>query len=101
MTETAMFVKLPAAEGKGDELHAALASILPTVEGESGTLMYLLHRDDSDPDVIWMYERYSDVDALGVHSSSDGMAALMGELGGLLGGAPMMVQATPTGGKGA
>ena len=96
-----MFVKLPAAEGKGDELHAALASILPTVEGESGTLMYLLHREDGDPDVIWMYERYSDADALGVHSSSDAMAALMGELGDLLGGAPMMVQATPVGGKGA
>lgn len=96
-----MFVKLPAAEGKGDELLAALGSILPTVEEESGTLMYLLHRDDSDPDAIWMYERYTDADALGVHSSSDGMAVLMGELGGLLGGAPIMIQATPAGGKGA
>ena len=101
MTETAIFFKLPAAEWKGDELLAALGSLLPTVEEESGTLMYLLHRDDSDPDVVWVYERYTDADALAVHSSSDGIAALMGELGDLLGGAPMMVQATPAGGKGA
>jgi quinol monooxygenase YgiN len=101
MTETAMFVKLLAAEGKGDELLAALSSTLPAVEEEAGTLIYLLHRDDSDPDTIWMYERYTDTDALVAHSSSETMAALMGELGGLLGGAPMMVQVTPTGGKGA
>ncbi|MFA9566048.1 MAG: putative quinol monooxygenase [Acidimicrobiales bacterium] len=101
MTETAIFFKMTAHEGKGDELLAAASSILPTVEEEAGTLLYLLHRDDNDPDTIWMYERYADVEALGVHSSSDGIAALMGELGGLLAGAPMMVQATPVGGKGA
>ena len=95
-----MFVKLSAAEGKGDELLAAVSSILPTVEDEAGTLAYLLHRDDNDPDTIWMYERYTDVDALVTHSSSDAMAALMGEVGGLLGDAPMMAQVTPTGGKG-
>jgi quinol monooxygenase YgiN len=101
MTETAIFFKMTAAEGKGDELLAALASLLPTVEKEEGTLMYLLHREDSDPDTIWMYERYTDADAFGVHSSSDAIATLMGELGGLVSGAPMMVQATPAGGKGA
>lgn len=96
-----MFVKFSTAEGKGDELLAALSSILPTVEDEAGTLVYLLHRDDNDADTIWVYERYTDVDALVTHSSSDAMAALMAEVGGLLGDAPMMVQVTPTGGKGA
>ncbi len=102
MTETAIFFKLTAAQGKGDELLAALSShAARRSRRKRAPSMYLLHRDDSDPDTIWLYERYADAEALGVHSSSDAIAALMGQLGDLVGGAPMMVQVTPAGGKGA
>ncbi len=101
MTETAMFVKLTAADGKREQLLEVLSSMLPAVEGEDGTLLYLLHTDDTDSNVVWMYERYTDADALVTHSSSEAMATLIGSLGELVGDSPMMVQVTPTGGKGA
>ena len=49
--QVAVIAKLPAAPGKRDELVAgASRQPLDNVEGEAGTLMYILHADAKDAD---------------------------------------------------
>jgi quinol monooxygenase YgiN len=100
MAKASMFVKLTAKPGGRAEMIAALDKMLPTVTTEGGTLIYSINTDDTDEDVVWMFEVYADPDALTVHSSSDAMATLIGALGGLLGDGPLMVATTPVSGKG-
>lgn len=90
MSEIAMIVRLPAAEGKTDELLAAVQKLVAATEDEAGTLQYVVHTEESDPNVVWFYERYADKDALDTHSGSAAMAEAMTAFGGLLGGAPEM-----------
>jgi quinol monooxygenase YgiN len=100
MAKASMFVKLTSQPGKRAEMIAALEKILPTVAHEAGTLIYTINTDDGDEDVVWMFELYTGPDALAAHSSTEGMATLMGDLGGLLGDGPLLVATTPVSGKG-
>ncbi len=90
MAEIAMIVKLPAAEGKTEELLEAVAKLVAATEDEPGTLQYTVHRDAADPHAVWFYELYADQAALDAHAGSTAMAEAMGAFGGLLGGAPEM-----------
>jgi quinol monooxygenase YgiN len=100
MAKTSMFVKLSAQPGKRDDLLAALEKMLVTVNDEEGTEIYAFNLDTTDENAIWIYELYTDEAALATHSGSEAMAALIGDLGGLLGDAPLMVTTTPVSGKG-
>jgi len=57
------------------ESQAAVESILKglvaEVRQEEGTLVYTLHRSQTDPSVFLFYEQYKDMDALVAHSSTD------------------------------
>lgn len=97
MTQTSLFLKMVFQPGKRDEGIAALETMLPVVAGEPGTLVYSFHRDAGDENAVWIFELYSDGDALGVHGGSDAMKELFGTLAGLMAEPPMMVMATPTG----
>jgi quinol monooxygenase YgiN len=90
MPEKTFIVKLTTADGKRDEVVAALEKLVEATEGEPGTLQYVLHTDTTDPDVVWFYEHYSDDDALQAHMTSPAMREAMGAFGGLLAGAPDM-----------
>ena len=96
MAQTSVFVKLTAQPGKRDEAIAALERMLPTVHAEEGTLVYSFHRDAGNEDVLWVFELYTDGDALGVHAQSPAMAELIGSFGDLLGAPAEMHLATPT-----
>lgn len=100
MSKKAVIAKLPVQEGKRDDLVAIFGPVLDQVNSEVGTEMYVLHFDDSDDNVVWAYELYSDDEALASHGGSDAMATLIGQIGPLLGGVPEMITLTPTGGKG-
>jgi quinol monooxygenase YgiN len=96
MSKTALIVKITAAPGKRDEVAQALDPLFEEVKTEDGTEIYVLHDDATNPDVLWVYERYRDSDALQVHSSSPAMASLMGAFGGdLMGAPPEMFFVTP------
>ena len=90
MAEIAMIVKLPAAEGKTDELLAAVGKLVAATEGEPGTVQYVAHTEEADPSAVWFYEVYADKDALDAHAGSSAMAEAMGSFAGLLGGPPEM-----------
>lgn len=100
MSKIAVIAKLPAAEGKRDELVTAFQTAIATAEREAGTERYILHKDLGDENVLWVYEMYTDNDALTAHSSSDDFKALLGVLGPLMGGRPEMMLLEPVAGKG-
>jgi quinol monooxygenase YgiN len=100
MSKIAIIAKLPAAEGKRDELAEAFQAAITNAEGEPGTERYILHKDLGDANVLWVYEMYTDNDALTVHSSSDAFKALGGALGPLMGGRPELILMEPVSGKG-
>jgi quinol monooxygenase YgiN len=75
--------------------------MFPQVETEEGTELYVLHEDIGDANVVWFYELYTDMDALGAHSGSEAMGALMGSLGGdLVGAPPVLSIVSPINAKG-
>jgi quinol monooxygenase YgiN len=79
--KTALIVKMTVKEGMRDAMAEKLAAMMPVVENEEGTELYLLHDDAADANVLWMYELYTDGDALAAHGGSPEMAELMGSLG--------------------
>jgi quinol monooxygenase YgiN len=98
MAQTSLFVKMVAQPGKRDDMIAALETMLPQVAQEEGTLVYSFHLDAGDENTVWIFELYTDADALGVHGGSEAMANCFGLLGDLFAEPPMMVMATPTAG---
>ncbi len=101
MSNIAVVVKITAAPGKRDDVAQVLGNMFPTVEEEAGTVLYILNEDLGNPDVLWMYEYYSDQAALDAHSGSPAMAELLGSLGGdLMGAAPELTVVNPIRAKG-
>ncbi len=101
MAKTSVIAKITAADGRRDDLVVELNKMFPQVESEDGTELYVLHEDVGDANVVWFYELYSDMDALGAHSGSEAMVALMGALSGdLVGAPPELSILNPIGAKG-
>lgn len=90
MAEIAMIVRLPAAEGKVDELLGAVGKLVAATEDEPGTVQYVSHTEEADPSAVWFYEVYADKAAFDAHAGSAAMAEAMGAFAGLLGGPPEM-----------
>lgn len=88
--------KLQAAEGKADELRAVLTTMVNAVKAnEAGAVpAYSLHTSDSEPGLFFFYEQYRDADALAAHSKTEHMAAMGGQLKGLLEGRPVLERYT-------
>ena len=60
-------------EGKMEDAKKVLRKIIPKIkEFESGTLEYIPHIVKQDPNVIIFYEKYSDNDALKIHTKNLG-----------------------------
>lgn len=91
----AVFAKLTAKEGRGDELVAALQDELAAVHREPGTITYIAHRDEGRPDEVWFYELYTDQHAFEAHRHSDSMTALASKLAGLLDGPLQTARGVP------
>src|SRR5262245_28073032 len=101
MAKTALIVKITTAPGKRDEVAGKLDGLFQQVEQEEGTELYTLHDDAANPDVLWMYELYSDEAALQAHSSSPAMMEAFGTFGGdLMGAPPELIMVTPRRAKG-
>ena len=101
MSKIAVLAKLTAVSGKRDELLQKFQSMLDAVQSEEGCELYLAHTKDDEPDVIYMYELYSDKSAADAHMGSDAMKAFITEAGSLFGGPPQLDFVTLHGGKGA
>jgi quinol monooxygenase YgiN len=100
MSHIAVIAKIPCQPGTRDQVVAGLQPMLEHVEGENGTLRYVLLQDMADADVLWMYELYEDQASLDAHGASEAMKALGGAIGPHLAGRPELFFTTPLGGKG-
>jgi quinol monooxygenase YgiN len=66
----AHLVKFVVIEGRRDEFVETLRPMFEEVENEPGTLLYMMHTCPSDPNVVWFYERYADLEAFEIHQAS-------------------------------
>lgn len=101
MSKTAVLAKLPIKPDAKETFLNAFGAMIDAVNAEEGTEIYILnwgHKDDEN--TAYIYELYTDGDALAVHSGSDAMKALMGSLGDVMSGAPELIMLTPAVGKG-
>lgn len=101
MSKLSLIAKLTAAEGKSDELVAALQNMIESAEEESGLEIYSVHADSANDGVFYFFELYADQAAFDVHGKGERMKAAMGALGGgLLGARPEITMMTPVAAKG-
>ena len=98
--KVAVFARIPAQPGKRDELVKAMQAAIDNANSEAGTLTYILHTDDKEPDAVFFYEIYSDSDALAAHGSSDFMKEFGKSMRDLAGGRPELQILKPVAGKG-
>ena len=100
MSKVTVLAKLTAAPGKRDELAEALQALTTNAQTEPGTIVYSLHADNADANVLWMFEVYADDAALSAHSTSDEFKRVSKTLRPFLGAAPELIVCTPLHGKG-
>jgi quinol monooxygenase YgiN len=91
----AELAKIPALPGKRPEMMAALQAMVDQAATEPGTLVYVMHEDLDDENVVWTYELYTDQAARDAHGASPAMAAIGPALGALIGGAPQLIRLSP------
>ncbi len=91
---------LRAVEGKGQEVVDAFRAALPAVENEKGTELYIVHHSPDEPDVVTIYELYTDKAAQDEHRSGEPLRNLGRALKGLLADAPTLTVIPVAAGKG-
>ncbi len=100
MSKISLIAKLTAADGKADELEAALRGVIVAASEEEGLEVYSAHAADGEVGVFYFFELYRDQAAVDVHGKGEGMRAAMGAFGGLLAGRPEITRMTPVVAKG-
>jgi quinol monooxygenase YgiN len=78
MSKISVVATITAKAGRGDEIIAAFDGAKEAVAAEAGTLQYVLHRNQANPDVFYVTELYEDQAALDAHMAGPAMAALAG-----------------------
>lgn len=87
---------LPIKPAKTAEFEALFQTLARTVrDSEKGCERYELCRSVADPNTYVVVERYSDSEALGVHSKTPYFLEFMGKMGEFVAGAPQIDVLTP------
>jgi (4S)-4-hydroxy-5-phosphonooxypentane-2,3-dione isomerase len=84
MARIAQFARFTAHSGHGPKVVEALQNALGSARTEPGTQVYAIHQEVGNPDVVWMYELYSDTDAQAAHSGSPATSTLRAAVADLL-----------------
>jgi quinol monooxygenase YgiN len=66
-----VIIRVQAKPGKRDELVQLFRKLVSGVANEEGCVTYVVHTDNNDADSIWLYEVYSDTDAIAAHTAAD------------------------------
>jgi len=88
MSKVAVIAKITTVSGERDAVVEVLREVVAAVGTESGTLVYAMNTDRTNPDVIWFYELYTDEAALAAHGSGEAMKVAGPRLGGKMAGRP-------------
>jgi|KBSSwiStaDraftv2_1062776.scaffolds.fasta_scaffold1147260_1 quinol monooxygenase YgiN len=96
----AIVATLRAVEGQGDAVVEAFRAAGPDVQAETGTELYIAHRSPDDPDVVIVYELYTDQAAREAHSAGEPIRKIGRSLKGLLAAPPELKVMSAVTGKG-
>lgn len=80
---SAQITRLRALPGEGDEMLAVLQGFLAASNTEPDTLVYMIHRDERESDVFWVYELFSSDQARAEHAGAPEVVQLIANLGPL------------------
>jgi len=100
MSGPALLAKLTSKPGERDAITGVLQKLVDGAEDEPGTLVYILHHDAADENVVWFYERYDSQESFDAHGKSDVMKAVGPELAPFMAGRPELTFLSVIGGKG-
>jgi quinol monooxygenase YgiN len=98
-TKFAVIAKIVAHEGRRDDLMNALRTMLPIVQAEVGTELYILNESSSDTTTVFVYELYRNEAAYWTHRQSDAHAHLRLQQVDLLAAPPEVSYARATDAK--
>ena len=84
MSYIAQYARFAAKEGLAGKVREALEEAATAAAEEPGTLLYLIHDSQTEPDTLWMYELYASPEAQAAHSGSDATARLRAAVAALL-----------------
>jgi quinol monooxygenase YgiN len=98
--QVAVIAKITSKPGMRDDLARALDGAFPNVDKETDTTYYILHTDDNDENVLWMYELYTNKAALEAHQGAAWFKEWGPSLAPFMGGRPELIFMKPVGGKG-
>jgi quinol monooxygenase YgiN len=73
MAKIVLIATITAKPGRFDELVELVRWMVGEAAAEPGTEAYSANVTGADEGVVWMYELYTDEDALAAHSTSDAM----------------------------
>ena len=82
--------KLKAKQGSEKQMEEALKAMVGKVKEEPGCEAYVLHRSNRDSTTFVFYEVYRDQAALDAHGKTPHMAEMLGKIGPLLDGRPVI-----------
>ncbi|NND03980.1 MAG: hypothetical protein HKN91_14460 [Acidimicrobiia bacterium] len=101
MGDLAMIIKTKAQPGKRDELFELYNQILiPRAEENDSQEVVVWSADQHDPDTFYLFEIYSDGEAMGANAAAPWFAEYMAHAGPLLADEPEVGMATPRWSKG-
>ncbi len=80
MAKPAIIATLTAKPGRFDELVELVRWMVDEAAVEPGTEAYTANVTGADEGVVWIYELYTDQDALAAHNTSDAMRRFVTEL---------------------
>ena len=78
---------IKAKAGMEQEVENAIKAMIPKVEAEEGTLAYTLHRGKRELGKFLFYEKYTNKEALGLHTSTPYFKELFQKITPMLDGA--------------
>ena len=93
MSKVSMFATFSCADGKRDEMDAALAAIVAASVGIDGIESYSYHKGDGN--TYWFYALMSSAEAMQTHADNEAMQTAMAEFMPLLAGPPEVSTTTP------
>ena len=84
----ALIAKMKIKKGKAENVIALFRELVPKVREEAGTLAYSICRDNNNPDMLVIVERYKDMAALQAHGATPHFKEFSKTLGQYLDGKP-------------
>lgn len=101
MGDLAIIVRSRAKAGKREEIQAVYDRIMaPRAMENDSQEVVVWCADQHDPDAFYLFEIYSDAEAMGANAQAPWFADYMAQVGPLLAGEPEVAMASPVWSKG-